>query len=97
MFIYYDDILSQIQILIKYLQDVKADMANSIILVESTKKYFLDLRNPEKHKLYKATNISKNCNIAHPSGKVKQRRIKKYQKSWKNVYMKIAVWRNKCQ
>jgi len=78
----FDDILSQIQILSKYLQDVKADMANSIILVESTKKYFLDLRNPEKHKLFynEATNISKNCNITHPSEKVKQRRIKKIPK-----------------
>ncbi|CAI6353025.1 unnamed protein product [Macrosiphum euphorbiae] len=53
-------------------------MANSI-LVESIKKYFLELRNPEKHKLFynEATNISKNCNITHPSEKVKQRRIKK--------------------
>jgi len=92
------DILSQIQILSKYLQDVKADMANRIILAESTKKYFLELRNPEKHKLFynEATNISKNCNITHPSEKVKQRRIKKIPKGlekfvYENSTMEILV------
>jgi len=92
------DILSQIQILSKYLKDVKADMANSIILAESTKKYFLELRNPEKHKLFynEATNISKNCNITHPSEKVKQRRIKKIPKGlekfvYENSTMEILV------
>ncbi|KAL4132138.1 hypothetical protein QTP88_009345 [Uroleucon formosanum] len=49
----FDDILSQIQILSKYLQDVKVDMTN----------------------------------------KVKQRRIKKYQKGWKNLYMKKTLWK----
>lgn len=46
-------------------------MANSIILMESTKKYFLELRNPRSYKLFydKATNITKNCNITLPSAK----------------------------
>lgn len=34
----FDDILSQVQILRKYLQDVKGDIANNVILVESTQK-----------------------------------------------------------
>lgn len=34
-------------------------MANNIILMESTKKYFLELKNPKSHKLSydEATNI----------------------------------------
>lgn len=57
-------------------------MANSIILIKSTNKYFLELRNPKSHKLFydKATNISKSCNITLSSVKVKQKRIRKLPK-----------------
>lgn len=66
----FDDFLYQIYALSKYLlqdiiQDVKVNMVNSIILMEFTNKYFLDLKNSKLHKLFydKATNISKNCII----------------------------------
>lgn len=40
----FDDFLSQIRILSKYLNDVKADIVNSIILKESTKKIFFRIK-----------------------------------------------------
>lgn len=50
-----------------------------MLLIKSTKKYFLDLRNQEFHKkIYdEATTISTNLNIRLPVIQVKQKRLKK--------------------
>jgi len=41
----FNDFISQINIISKYFQDVNADMIKGMSLIESLKKYFLDLRN----------------------------------------------------
>lgn len=41
----FNDFLSQIHIVSKYLQDTYADIIESMALIEATKQDFLDLRN----------------------------------------------------
>lgn len=78
----FNDFLSQINIVSKYFQDVSVDIIKGMSLIESTKKYFLDLRNQESHKkIYdEATTIATNLNIRLPVMQVKQKRLKKIPK-----------------
>lgn len=78
----FNDFLSQINIVSKYFQDVSADMIKGMSLIESTKMYFLDLRNQDSHKKFydEAIAIASKSNIGLPIMHVKQKRLKKIPK-----------------
>jgi len=78
----FNDFLSQINIVSKYFQDVNADMIKGMSLIESTKMYFLDLRNQDSHKKFynEAIVIATKLNIGLPIMQVKEKRLKKIPK-----------------
>lgn len=79
----FNDFLSQINILSQYLQNINGDMAKGIILIESPKNYFLEMRNHNSHKKFyeEAEKVSRNLNIKLPSVQFKNKRIKKIPKN----------------
>lgn len=58
-------------------------MAKGIILIESTKNYFFEMRNHKSHKKFyeEAEKVSRNLNIKLPSVQFKNKRIKKIPKN----------------
>lgn len=74
--------LSRIHISSEYLQDVKADMTDSIILIEYTKKYVFKIEIPNRINdfMMKQQIFKKNCNTTLPFVKVDRKRIRKRPK-----------------
>ncbi|KAL4090975.1 hypothetical protein QTP88_025725 [Uroleucon formosanum] len=61
LLLFFNDLLSQINLLTKYLQDKNADMAKAIILLNSLKEHFCLIRNHLNYhsKLYKKNRVKK--------------------------------------
>lgn len=75
------DLLSEVHITSKYLQDSNADISKAIILIQTTKDLFNKRRNdPEAHHNFymEVQNKTISLNIKLPSEKHKQTRTKKY-------------------
>lgn len=63
LLLFFDDLLFQIHSITKYLQDIKANMAKAIVLINSLKEHFSCIRNDISfhNKLFnEANNIAKN-------------------------------------
>jgi len=84
LLLFFNDLLSQINLLTKYLQDKNADMAKAIILMNSLKEHFCEIRNDLSYhsKLYNETKLMANkLNIKHPSAHNREKnRVKKLPK-----------------
>ncbi|KAL4127358.1 hypothetical protein QTP88_011532 [Uroleucon formosanum] len=84
LLLFFNDLLSQINLLTKYLQDKNADMAKAIILMNSLKEHFCEIRNDLNYhsKLYSETKLIANkLNIKHPSAHNREKnRVKKLPK-----------------
>lgn len=89
----FNEFLSQIHIVSKYLQDTNVDIIESMALIEATKQYFLDLRNDNSQKkIYdESIKLSINLNIKHPSMIGKQKRIKKIPKHFEKFFLEKNV------
>lgn len=89
----FNDFLSQIHIVSKYLQDTNTDIIESMTLIEATKKYFLDLRNDNSHKKFydETIKLPTNLNIKHPSMIVKQKRKRKIPKHFEKFFVEENV------
>jgi len=75
LLLFFNDLLSQINLLTKYLQDKNADMAKAIILMNSLKEHFCEIRNDLSYysKLYSESKLMENkLNIKHPSAQNKE-------------------------
>lgn len=84
LLVFFNDLLSQINLLTKYLQDKNADMAKAIILINSLKEHFCEIKNDLSYhsKLYSESKLMANkLNIKHPSAQNKEKnRVKKLPK-----------------
>ncbi|KAL4112419.1 hypothetical protein QTP88_016212 [Uroleucon formosanum] len=84
LLLFFNDLISQINLLTKYLQDKNADMAKAIILMNSLKEHFCEIRNDLNYhsKLYSETKLIANkLNIKHPSAHNREKnRVKKLPK-----------------
>lgn len=89
------DLLSEVHITSKYLQDSNADISKAIILIQTTKDLFNKRRNdPEAHHNFymEVQNKTISLNIKLPSEKHKQTRTKKVPKHLeKFVYSVVNI------
>lgn len=51
LLLFFNDILSQINLVTKYLQDLNADTAKAIVLINSLKEHFGGLRNDQGYQI----------------------------------------------
>lgn len=83
LLLFFNDILSQVNLVTKYLQDLNADTAKAIVLINSLKEHFGGIRNDPSYQttLYNETKmIASKLNIKHQSIKNKEKRTKKLPK-----------------
>lgn len=79
LLLFFNDLLSHIHGVNLYLQDVKADISKAMVLIETTKQLFNDLRNeiPHKKLFNEAETLSIKLNIDLPSSQKVKKRVKK--------------------